>query len=62
VSIAQRDHIRAKGKPGRLGWTAFRDLFYALLRVVPAAWNGEVVGLYLLSPFFVAGVVVICHR
>jgi hypothetical protein len=25
------------------------DLFYGLLRVVPAAWNGEVVGLYLLS-------------
>jgi hypothetical protein len=30
------------------------DLFYHLLRVVPAAWNGEVVGLYLLSAFFAA--------
>ena len=34
------------------------DLFYALLRVVPAAWNGEVLGLYLLSSFFAACVVV----
>jgi hypothetical protein len=34
------------------------DLFYGLLRVVPAAWNGEVVGLYLLSAFFAACVVV----
>jgi len=34
------------------------DLFYGLLRVVPAAWNGEVAGLYLLSSFFAACVVV----
>ncbi|MGH3212379.1 MAG: hypothetical protein ACRDNO_31905, partial [Trebonia sp.] len=38
------------------------DLFYGLLRVVPAAWNGEVVGLYLLSSFFAACVVVIGWR
>lgn len=38
------------------------DLFYALLRVVPAAWNGEVVGLYLLSSFFAACVVVVGWR
>ena len=38
------------------------DLFYALLRVVPAAWNGEVVGLYLLSAFFAACVVVVGWR
>jgi len=35
------------------------DLWYALLRVVPAAWNGEVLGLYLLSSFFAACVAVI---
>ena len=34
------------------------DLLYGLLRVVPAAWNAEVVGLYLLSSFFAASVVV----
>jgi hypothetical protein len=38
------------------------DLFYALLRVVPAAWNGEVLGLYLLNSFFAACVVVVCYR
>jgi hypothetical protein len=38
------------------------DLFYGLLRVVPAAWNGEVVGLYLLSSFFAACVVVVGWR
>jgi hypothetical protein len=38
------------------------DLFYGLLRVVPAAWNGEVVGLYLLSSFFAACVAVIGWR
>ena len=38
------------------------DLFYALLRAVPAAWNGEVIGLYLLSSFFAACVVVIGFR
>jgi hypothetical protein len=38
------------------------DLFYAMLRVVPAAWNGEVVGLYLLSSFFAACVVVVGFR
>jgi hypothetical protein len=34
------------------------DLFYAALRVVPAAWNGQVLGLYLLTAFFAASVVV----
>ena len=38
------------------------DLFYALLRVVPAAWNAEVIGLYLLSSFFAACVVVVGVR
>jgi len=38
------------------------DFCYALLRVVPAAWNGEVVGLYLLSSFFAACVVVVGFR
>ena len=38
------------------------DLFYALLRIVPAAWNGEVIGLYLLSSFFAACVVVVGFR
>jgi hypothetical protein len=38
------------------------DLFYDLLRVVPAAWNGEVVGLYLLSAFFAACAVVVARR
>lgn len=38
------------------------DLCYALLRVVPAAWNGEVVGLYLLSSFFAACAVVVGYR
>jgi hypothetical protein len=38
------------------------DLFYALLRVVPAAWNGEVIGLYLLSSFFAACVVMVGVR
>ncbi len=37
------------------------DLFYHLLRVVPAAWNGEVVGLYLLSAFFAACAVVVAR-
>jgi hypothetical protein len=34
------------------------DLFYAALRAVPAAWNGQVLGLYLLTAFFAASVVV----
>jgi hypothetical protein len=38
------------------------DIFYALLRAVPAAWNGEVVGLYLLSSFFAAAAVVVAYR
>lgn len=38
------------------------DLFYHLLRVVPAAWNGQLVGLYLLSSFFAASVVVVGWR
>jgi hypothetical protein len=38
------------------------DLFYALLRVVPAAWNGEVLGLYLLSSFFAACAVLVAYR
>jgi hypothetical protein len=38
------------------------DLFYGLLRVVPAAWNGEVAGLYVLSSFFAACVVVVGWR
>jgi hypothetical protein len=38
------------------------DLLYDLLRVVPAAWNGEITGLYLLSSFFVACVVVVGWR
>jgi hypothetical protein len=38
------------------------DLCYALLRAVPAAWNGQVVGLYLLNAFFAAAVVVVACR
>jgi hypothetical protein len=33
------------------------DLFYAALRAVPAAWNGQVLALYLLTAFFAASVV-----
>ena len=38
------------------------DLFYDLTRAVPAAWNGEVAGLYLLSSFFAACTVVVAYR
>jgi hypothetical protein len=38
------------------------DLFYAMDRLVPTAWNGQVLGLYLLTSFFAACAVVIAYR
>jgi hypothetical protein len=58
VGNYSREHFNHPG-PAFLYVQAWGEsLFYDFLHFVPAAWNGEIVGLYLLNAFFAASVVV----
>jgi hypothetical protein len=57
VGNYSREHFNHPGPAFLYVLAAGESVFYDFLHLVPAAWNGQIIGLYLLNSFFAAGVV-----